>query len=401
MARLPQPGGDAGNWGEILNEFLRESLDAEGGLNTDTVGAPQLKPQSVTAAAIADRNVTAAKLATGTATDGQILSYNGGNLQWATPADSPEVSADEVAETANHKIMTGSERTKLADITASSTELNYLQGSTSSIQTQLDSKGNVNGPTSSVNNTLARFDGTTGKLLKNSAVIVDDTGSLTTTSTNSLQLRTIGTVSGSAGGSGIGVYNNSGAVQTLNNRLGFVLFGGVNNVGSVLANSAGVFSYADATWTGSSTPTRIEFEVAPEGSIARSTAMTIKSHGGVGIGTVSPAAKLDVQGEARVSVAGASATSVVTVEGSQALKNKTVSGASNTLTDIAQSSVTNLTTDLAAKANVSSMLTHGMGVVVHGTDATAARPTEYAVITWIGSVAPTNAATNDVWIHKA
>jgi hypothetical protein len=30
MARLPQPGGDAGNWGAILNEYLSESLDATG-----------------------------------------------------------------------------------------------------------------------------------------------------------------------------------------------------------------------------------------------------------------------------------------------------------------------------------------------------------------------------------
>jgi opacity protein-like surface antigen len=30
MARLPQPGGDAGNWGEILNDFLRETLESDG-----------------------------------------------------------------------------------------------------------------------------------------------------------------------------------------------------------------------------------------------------------------------------------------------------------------------------------------------------------------------------------
>ena len=30
MARLPQPGGDQGNWGEILNDFLRTSHDDDG-----------------------------------------------------------------------------------------------------------------------------------------------------------------------------------------------------------------------------------------------------------------------------------------------------------------------------------------------------------------------------------
>ena len=30
MARLPQPGGDAGNWGDILNEYLEVSHAADG-----------------------------------------------------------------------------------------------------------------------------------------------------------------------------------------------------------------------------------------------------------------------------------------------------------------------------------------------------------------------------------
>lgn len=42
-----------------------------------------------------------------------------------------------------------------------------------------------------------------------------------------------------------------------------------------------------------------------------------------------------------------------------------------------------------------------MGVVVHGAVASTARPTEFAVITWIGSVTPTNAATNDIWVFNA
>jgi hypothetical protein len=41
--------------------------------------------------------------------------------------------------------------------------------------------------------------------------------------------------------------------------------------------------------------------------------------------------------------------------------------------------------------------TNGMGVVVHGSTATAPRPTNFAQITWIGSVDPNNKATNDIW----
>ena len=32
MARLPQPGGDKGNWGDILNEYLSTSLNGDGSL---------------------------------------------------------------------------------------------------------------------------------------------------------------------------------------------------------------------------------------------------------------------------------------------------------------------------------------------------------------------------------
>jgi hypothetical protein len=41
--------------------------------------------------------------------------------------------------------------------------------------------------------------------------------------------------------------------------------------------------------------------------------------------------------------------------------------------------------------------TNGMGVVVHGSTANTPRPTNFAQITWIGSVDPDNKATNDIW----
>lgn len=58
MARLPQIGGDDGDWGEILNEFLAVSHADDG----------SLKPGSVGTATIADNAVTPAKLASLAAT---------------------------------------------------------------------------------------------------------------------------------------------------------------------------------------------------------------------------------------------------------------------------------------------------------------------------------------------
>lgn len=63
MARLPQPGSDNGTWGDILNEFLSQSLAPSGELKPDSVGATQLQPNSVTNNAIAPNTITNAELA--------------------------------------------------------------------------------------------------------------------------------------------------------------------------------------------------------------------------------------------------------------------------------------------------------------------------------------------------
>lgn len=44
MARLPQPGGDEGNWGSILNDYLLAAHDASGVLRADSVQETQLDP---------------------------------------------------------------------------------------------------------------------------------------------------------------------------------------------------------------------------------------------------------------------------------------------------------------------------------------------------------------------
>ncbi len=39
-----------------------------------------------------------------------------------------------------------------------------------------------------------------------------------------------------------------------------------------------------------------------------------------------------------------------------------------------------------------------MGTVVHGGTASASRPTGFTIVTWIGTVEPLNATTNDIWV---
>lgn len=62
MARLPQPGGDAGNWGNILNDYLAQSHKTDGTLKDNSVTNAALADDSVNAATIADDSVARTKL---------------------------------------------------------------------------------------------------------------------------------------------------------------------------------------------------------------------------------------------------------------------------------------------------------------------------------------------------
>lgn len=82
MARLPQPGSDAGQWGTILNDFLATAHTSDGNLKTGVV----------TTQKIADGAVTIAKLAiNNTPSAGQTLTYDGTELSWSTPSGSGSV----------------------------------------------------------------------------------------------------------------------------------------------------------------------------------------------------------------------------------------------------------------------------------------------------------------------
>lgn len=62
MARLPVPGKDSGTWGDILNDYLSQSLKSNGVLKDNSVGSAQLADDAVGAAHIQDNAVSPAKL---------------------------------------------------------------------------------------------------------------------------------------------------------------------------------------------------------------------------------------------------------------------------------------------------------------------------------------------------
>ena len=100
MARLPQPGGDSGTWGNVLNDYLSQAHKVDGTLKDNAVTANALAPNSVTNAAIASDAVNATSIADGSITETLLatavqtkLNANGGTPDWSTIANKPAVIA--------------------------------------------------------------------------------------------------------------------------------------------------------------------------------------------------------------------------------------------------------------------------------------------------------------------
>jgi hypothetical protein len=90
MARLPQPGGDNGNWGSILNEYLTQSHNADGTIKDDVVTAGSIVDGTISEAQLASAVQTKLNASTTDATSStkgilRLTNHLGGT------ADSPTV----------------------------------------------------------------------------------------------------------------------------------------------------------------------------------------------------------------------------------------------------------------------------------------------------------------------
>lgn len=91
MARLPQPGADNGTWGNVLNDYLGQSLSPNG----------LLKDNTVTANTIADGVITSSKIADGTIVAGDISpSASITRTQLATDVQTSLARADSALQSA-------------------------------------------------------------------------------------------------------------------------------------------------------------------------------------------------------------------------------------------------------------------------------------------------------------
>jgi len=62
MARLPNPGGDEGHWGNVLNDFLSTTHNTDGTLKDNVVSSSALAPNAVDTNSIQDATISEVKL---------------------------------------------------------------------------------------------------------------------------------------------------------------------------------------------------------------------------------------------------------------------------------------------------------------------------------------------------
>lgn len=88
MARLPQPGGDSGSWGDILNDFLAQSHKQNGTFKDNSVTSNVLAPNSVTNTALASDSVNASIIVDGSITEALLDSAVQSKLNATAPVTS-------------------------------------------------------------------------------------------------------------------------------------------------------------------------------------------------------------------------------------------------------------------------------------------------------------------------
>lgn len=110
------------------------------------------------------------------------------------------------------------------------------------------STGNVRGPTSATDNAVARYDGTTGKLIQNSGVTIDDSGNLTVSGTGAFTANTnapysVSVTNSSTGASAysqLSALNSTGTLTSIQTAsTGFSGYGAWTSGSSLLYSNTG------------------------------------------------------------------------------------------------------------------------------------------------------------------
>lgn len=154
MSRLPVVGGDAGNWGTILNDYLQVSHAADGTLNSSVVGATQTNLPSVAGGMLLRGTFASRPTASSTNSGLYYLATdnNGGTLWQSTGSAWVQVSAG-VTHGVTHSSggadalsgnLDANARTAVAKsgtTTGTRRKINFVPGTNISITTADDSAG--------------------------------------------------------------------------------------------------------------------------------------------------------------------------------------------------------------------------------------------------------------------
>lgn len=461
MARLPQVGGDSGDWGTILNEFLVESHNADGTLKNGILDKTDIGLANVDNTADADKPIsTATQSALNTKTSNPMttagdlvyggasgvptrlpssttanrvltVSSAGGNPSWAqVPLDSAITGTLPVANggtgrvtnaTAYGIIAAGTTATGAQQTITPGTAGQFLksngaaslasfsaiaQSDVTNLTTDLTSKVDK---VTSTDNAVARFDGTTGAL-QNSSVTISDAGNLgigrspqyplditssDTTLSGTVRAMNFEPIYSPASDNGSGLFMlastfapayTSSVDKTVSGSFLGAMYVSPKIAGSGVTRVKGIdINYLHNT-TGT-VPLYMGIEVR---QLAVTTGSVAQAYG-VRVSDLSAATTAEA-----ISIGGTGVKNAIVFAGDTNLYR---SSANMLKTDDSLDVAGNITT--AGTVDGLKLATYAMGSVVHGAVASTARPAGYATVTWIGSVAPTNALTNDIWLYKA
>lgn len=301
----------------------------------------------------------------GTAVSGTLLVGNGGTGRTTNTTAYGIIAAGTTATGAQQTIAPGTSGYFLKSAGASSLA-SFAQIAQSDVQDlSTDLAAKMTGPASSVANTLPRFNGTSGKALQGSGITVDSTDHLSISTPSTLGKLTVKGENTNNEFVGLFMENgitpvNSATSSTMGRMVSVQGNGGAYFMGRDVTNTVEFImgtSSGGSAFAGSMTSHNFDLRT---GNVSK--LFIQHSNGNVGVGTTSPGEKLTVSGNI---------SSTGTING----RNVSADGVK--------------------------VETYGMGTVVHGATAATTRPTGFACVTWIGSVQPTNALTNDIWIYKA
>jgi hypothetical protein len=183
------------------------------------------------------------KLAIGANT--YILASTGTAPQWVAPSTISIGTATNLAGGAANRIAYQTGVSTTSFIVAPTIAGTYLNWSGSAFQWSSNPLGDVVGPSSATDNAIARFDTTTGKLIQNSVVTIDDTGAATGFTTLSASTSVTSPIFKAANSAGGALQNASGT-----NQIQWGAGGGDNASINVSTNINGANAQIDISPTG-------------------------------------------------------------------------------------------------------------------------------------------------------